>query len=191
MRKHLRGFTLIELMIVVAIIAIIAAIAIPALVRSRMAANESAAIASCKVFAEAEEIYFRTDFTKTGVLQYSQHLGGVNSLLGVSGEIALVDKTIATAEGTPAVATGKAGYVFTVLTSQGANASGGTRNYLTGPNSYMTLGYGLSAVPASYEGTGRNTYIGNNNGIIFQSDQGSPSNHVPIFDPDSNWIPSQ
>ena len=65
-----KGFTLIELMIVVAIIAIIAAIAIPSLLRSRMAANSTAAAAACKAFAEAEEIYHRTDYDKDGVLEY-------------------------------------------------------------------------------------------------------------------------
>ncbi len=52
-----RGFSLLELLIVVAIILIIATIAIPSLLRSRQAANESAAVASVRTITTAEVTY--------------------------------------------------------------------------------------------------------------------------------------
>jgi prepilin-type N-terminal cleavage/methylation domain-containing protein len=187
-----RGFTLIELMIVVAIIAIIASIAIPSLIRSRMAANETAAIASCHAFATAEEIYGRTDYTGSGVLHYSQNLGGANSLLGVSGELALVDMTLAAAEGQPGVAKEKAGYVFTILTAQGASATGGARNYVN-PAGLMVFGYALCACPAAYDNTGKSTYVINSAGVVFQSDRGVVASavHETMFNPDTTWVPTQ
>ena len=52
-----QGFSLIELLIVVAIIAIIAAIAVPSMLTSRMAANEAAAVQGCRTVGSAEVAY--------------------------------------------------------------------------------------------------------------------------------------
>src|SRR3979490_3404259 len=56
--KKQKGFSLIELLIVVAIILIIAAIAIPNLLRSRMAANEASAVGSLRTLNTAAVTYF-------------------------------------------------------------------------------------------------------------------------------------
>jgi prepilin-type N-terminal cleavage/methylation domain-containing protein len=60
MKRSLRGFSLVELLIVVAIILIIAAIAIPSLLRSRMAANQASAIQAMRVLNTAEVNYYST-----------------------------------------------------------------------------------------------------------------------------------
>src|SRR6188508_3146890 len=61
MRKGKKGFTLIELMIVIAIIAIIAAIAIPGLLSSRRASNERTASTSLKTLSSAEADFRAND----------------------------------------------------------------------------------------------------------------------------------
>ena len=169
-----KGFTLIELMIVVAIIAIIAAIAIPNLLRSRMAANESAAIAACKAFCTAENIYRRTDYNKDGVLEYAQSLSGANSLFentAGAGDLALIDRSFAAAEGLPAsTATPKAGYVFRVYNSE-RNMAGVPVSYMS--NGRMTLGFAIQTLPFQYDGTGRNSFQVNATGTIYQGDPGS------------------
>src|SRR5260370_26484420 len=60
MRNKQKGFSLIELLIVVAIILIIEAIAIPNLIRSKMAANEASAVASIRTINTSEVVYSST-----------------------------------------------------------------------------------------------------------------------------------
>jgi len=57
MPRHEKGFSLVELLIVVAIILVIAAIAIPSLIRSRIAANQASAIESLRVMSTSEVTY--------------------------------------------------------------------------------------------------------------------------------------
>jgi type IV pilus assembly protein PilA len=101
MRRSDRGFTLIELMIVIAIIAIIAAIALPNLIEARKGANETAAIGALRTIGTAQHLFREADRDKDNVEDYASSLAE----LGNAG--ALVDAVLAA--GT------KQGYVFQIV----------------------------------------------------------------------------
>jgi type IV pilus assembly protein PilA len=98
----MKGFTLIELMIVVAIIAIIAAIAIPSLLQSKMAANEASAISALRTLSSSQELYK----TRTGF--YGDY-NNLNNTAG-GGTNKYIDPALAKADPDAAGCQAKSGY---------------------------------------------------------------------------------
>ena len=106
-KKHSKkGFSLIELLIVVAIILIIAAIAIPNLLRSRIAANEASAVGSQRTLNTAE-ITYNTTYPSVGFATLGQMAPPASSGTSVSSTAAgLIDANLASGV--------KSGYDFTL-----------------------------------------------------------------------------
>lgn len=111
MRKK-KGFSLIELLIVVAIILIIAAIAIPNLLRSRISANEASAVGSLRTINTAE-ITYATTYPSVGYSASLTALAGSGCPTATSTGACLIDSTLA---GATTAATSKSGYYFTYAT---------------------------------------------------------------------------
>ena len=171
-----KAFTLIELMIVVAIIAIIAAIAIPNLMESKKAANEGNAGTSLKTYCTAQQTFSSNNYAalnNTGANQIAKAFAETFTLLGgaaaatnqASTPIALIPPAFGDAT---AAANAWNGYFYDDFDSNAA------------PN--VKYNHGLQAIPAQYGTTGVNVFIVNDTAQVYFGDTGAGAAIATDFD---------
>jgi len=167
MNKREKGFSLIELLIVVAIILIIAAIAIPNLLRSRMAANEASAVGSVRTINTAQVTYNST--YNDGFSTTLATLGGAAGVAASCNNAELVDPLLSAGQ--------KTGYTFRVqagtvaVTVQPAGCA----------NPGDVDGYTVTAVPVNVGTTGQRSFCSDGSGVIqFLATGGAPPLAPPI-----------
>jgi type IV pilus assembly protein PilA len=140
MKNH-RGFSLIELLIVVAIILTISAIAIPSYLRSRMQANEASAVSSLRMVNTAAITYSST-YVNVGYPTNMADMGGANPCTAISTSACLLDDSLA--QGT------KSGYAL-AWTGDGATPS---------------VAYTITGTPLVVGGSGQRMFCTDQTGVI-------------------------
>ena len=156
-----RGFSLIELLIVVAIILIIAAIAIPSLLQAKIAANESSAAGSLRTLTSAEVTYYNS-YPTVGYSTALSNLGGVSPCSPSPTTACIIDNFLASAS---TGATGKSGFYYAAI---GVVTAGATNN----------TAYVAGASPIVAQKTGNRDFCSTNDGIL-RSKQASAGDAPP------------
>jgi len=141
--KRQSGFTLMELLIVLAIILVIAGITIPSLIHVKIHANETSAVGSIKAIQTAQ-ISYQTTYVAQGYAASLAALGGSDSCTPSPATACLLDEVLTS--GT------KAGYNFVVV--GGSPATGANTTYVAG------------AAPAAYNRTGVRRFCATEKSVI-------------------------
>ena len=149
--KKQKGFSLIELLIVVAIILIIAAIAIPNLMRSKMAANEASAVGSVRTVNTAEVTYSSAWGIGYAADLVSLGSSAAGACTATSTNACLIDNILTSGN--------KSGYVFTAA---GTLANNGVNN-----------GFESNAHPVTVGQTGQRAFCSDQSGVIRQDTTGA------------------